>query len=141
MKTRLVLPVVLCTLFFLQCCCCCAVPYFPPKITGRYLLYNDDELSGYSIATSVGFTGSGWLYECVVPNEVVEIGWNDEFILAKQHPREYFEPANTAITHWYIIDVKNERVYGPLTQPQFLEKKRELGVPQEIELVAVEAAR
>lgn len=142
MKTRFVVSIVLCSLAFVEgCCCCCSIPYIPPKITGKYLLYNDGELSGYSIATSCGWTGSGWLYEVVVPNEVVEIGWNDEFVLAKQHPRDYPEPADTAITNWYIIDVTTDKVYGPLSYEQFLEKKLELSVSSEIELMDVTDAR
>ena len=69
-----------------------------------------------------------------VPDEIVEIGWNDEFILAKQHPRDYPEPATTNVTNWYVIDVVNGRVYGPLSYEKFLDTKLKLSVPSTIQL-------
>jgi hypothetical protein len=73
-----------------------------------------------------------------VPASVFAVGWDDQFILAKQHPRAgYPAPAERNVTHWYIIRVTNDEVFGPLTESEFAAKRAELGVPDSLAFARV----
>jgi hypothetical protein len=60
------------------------------------------------------------------------VGWNDRYIVAKQHPA-----ANRSITNFFYLDISKDSKYaepsnsvvGPLTEREFTQKKRELGLP------------
>ena len=63
-----------------------------------------------------------------IPPHVFEIGHDDNFIIAKQHPTNGFEGGylvDTSITNFYIIDMNNkfrkflEMKIGPLNQREF----------------------
>ncbi|GKV70339.1 hypothetical protein NCCP2716_28370 [Sporosarcina sp. NCCP-2716] len=56
-----------------------------------------------------------------VPAEVTEVGWNDDYILAKQMKGE----KNHA---YWIIQLSNDHVTGPLSDSSFSEKKEEPGL-------------
>lgn len=56
-----------------------------------------------------------------VPAEVTEVGWNDDYILAKQMKGE----KNHA---YWIIQLSNDQVIGPLNEESFSEKKDEFGL-------------
>lgn len=73
----------------------------------------------------------------IVPEYVFAVGHNEDFIIAKQHPTNGFKggyKVDTAITNYYIIDikgkfVKNEKgLIGPLTEAEFDTKLRELNI-------------
>ena len=60
----------------------------------------------------------------VIPPMVVAYGWNDDFIIAKRHPSLDGWKPNLYVTHWYLIEVHNATVHGPLTEQQFTELRR-----------------
>jgi len=62
---------------------------------------------------------------------VFAYGWNQNFIIAKQHPNESFN-VDTNITNWFIIEVASREVHGPLTEKEYVELRKELGVPDAI---------
>jgi hypothetical protein len=69
----------------------------------------------------------------VVPSVVFAYGWNDVFILAKQHPlNERDIKVDTSITNWYIVEVVSGKVHGPLDEGEFNKLRAELKVPAEI---------
>ncbi|KFN02655.1 DUF3997 domain-containing protein [Bacillus clarus] len=64
-----------------------------------------------------------------IPAKVTEIGWDDKYIIAKQ-VEEKSDPNNpeAAITnkkneHYWIIDVKHNKRFGPYNEKQFTEQK------------------
>lgn len=61
-----------------------------------------------------------------VAEEVIGIAWNDDFILAEQR-------VDNKSNHW-IIDVKNNIVYGPLDTASFDTKKNELKIDPTLRL-------
>jgi hypothetical protein len=64
---------------------------------------------------------------------IIAYGWNDDFIIAKQHPAlDHFDQINTRITHWFIIQTTTGDVYGPLTEEAYLQTRVELGVPGDL---------
>ncbi len=64
-------------------------------------------------------TGTDIWREAAVPAKVTEVGWNDDYILAKQMKGE----KNHA---YWIIQLSNDYVTGPLSDSSFSEKKEEL---------------
>ena len=73
----------------------------------------------------------------ILPN-VTEIDWNDDFIVAKRdnddfdYGREEDLPGGL---EWYIIDVNDHIVLGPYLYDDYLNKREELSVPLEIDLL------
>jgi len=71
----------------------------------------------------------------IIPYTVFSAGYDQNFIIAKQHPREFTTPIDKSVTNYYIIPVKDNpmnRAIGPLTLKQFEEKRKELNVPDSI---------
>ena len=62
-----------------------------------------------------------------IPGYIFSVGFNDKFIIAKQHPLlgDFYSKPNYEITNYYIIDIiKNNASYksgvnGPLDQMNF----------------------
>jgi len=76
-----------------------------------------------------GSGGSG-----VVWPMVFAYGWNEDFIIVKQHPEiDHWGHIDTTTTNWFIIRVKTGEVYGPLTEPEYIELRRKLGIPRELD--------
>jgi hypothetical protein len=69
-----------------------------------------------------------------IPSKIKEIGWNDQFIIAKQE--SVFE---TGKINYYIIDIKKDDEschncpIGPLTKQQFLMVRDSLKVPRQLD--------
>jgi hypothetical protein len=64
---------------------------------------------------------------------VVAYGWNDDFIIAKQHPNlDGFSQVDTSLTYWFIVQVATGDVYGQLTEEEYLQHRGELGIPDEV---------
>lgn len=88
---------------------------FSYKLSGNYILFHTAETN---IRVNNG-------EETITP-EVTGIAWNDDFILAEQKVQ------NTS--NYWIIDVKNNKTYGPLDSKSFDAKKNELKVIAELKL-------
>jgi hypothetical protein len=72
--------------------------------------------------------GSSGSFIGIVPNYVFEVGYNEHFIIAKQHPMSgHHEGFNiiTSVTNYFVIDMDNPTtrtgylVYGPLSRWEF----------------------
>ncbi len=72
-----------------------------------------------------------------VPNKVVECGYSDEFIVAKQSvaTTDGFGEfgANVSVLYW-IIEVPNNKVHGPLSKTDFLHTYEQLKVPASLKM-------
>jgi hypothetical protein len=97
--------------------------------------YEDKLVSGYAVVAgdtindaAVQQTDAGQ----VIPPMVLAYGWNDDFIIAEQHPTLDGRTVDLYTKHWYLIEVHNGKVHGPLTEPQFTGLRSELGVPNEL---------
>lgn len=72
----------------------------------------------------------------VVRALVFAYGWNEAFIIAKQHPNlDGFDGIDTSITHWFIVEVANREVHGPLTETEYLELREKLAIPHDLDFV------
>ena len=78
-----------------------------------------------------------------VPDDVLEVGWNDRYILCHQYGprpdgRSVF-PQGSPVSSWWILDTESRKVYARLTFEAYERKLRELGVPDSIELRSTES--
>lgn len=67
-------------------------------------------------------------------------GYDDDFIIAKQHPWSYSREGSTAtsslnesVTNRYIVEKATENVYGPYDGADFEAKREELGVSVDLQ--------
>ena len=73
-----------------------------------------------------------------ISGEVISVNKNKEFIIAIQKvDREYNIKMKTNASdsnslHYYIIAKKIDSVYGPLNYSEFLKKRKDLKVPEEL---------
>ena len=78
-----------------------------------------------------------------IPTKVVEVGHDSRFIIAKRNELErrspnnpddtYMQPTPDIFDYW-ILDTSIPKVYGPLTQEEFAQKRQELDIPDNVEL-------
>lgn len=67
-----------------------------------------------------------------VPATVFAVGWNDRYLVAKQHPSN-----NRSITNYYVVDQSKDgplidpskTVAGPMSAAEYERASRELGLP------------
>jgi hypothetical protein len=97
-------------------------------LVGPYILIAIDVEEQMSVSYDLGDGGSIGRIEPVV----FSVGWGKRYIVAKQHPG-----GNRSITDFYYLDMTKDSKYaeptnsvvGPLTEPEFVQKQRELGLP------------
>ena len=77
------------------------------------------------------------VFTSVVPATVFAYGWNDDFIIAKQHPRKD-RKVDTSLTYWYIVEVASGNVHGPLSEGEFNKLRIKLKVPAEISFKTIQ---
>jgi hypothetical protein len=96
------------------------------QIVGPYQLIAVDVPEQIEVAYSLGKDAVGR-----IPETVFAVGWNDRYIVAKQHPHN-----DRAITNFYILDMSRDSatddptaVTGPLNEADFARERSELGLP------------
>lgn len=98
------------------------------RLTGDYRLIAVDVLEQMSVCRSLQ---DGLSVGCI--NETVfSVGWNEHYIVAKQHPGN-----DRGVTHYYYLDISrdsphadpNQSVTGPLTETEFKKRQAELNLP------------
>ena len=77
----------------------------------------------------------------IIPTKVVEVGHDNRFVIAKRNALErrspdnpndtYMQPTHDIFDYW-ILDTRIPKVYGPLTQEEFTQKRQELDVPDNV---------
>ena len=101
-------------------------------ITERYYFVEVDTRENMSLGYCVNDDNSSFVD--VVGETVFAVGYDDKYIIAKQHPSN-----NRAVTNYYIVQIYKEFNYSPekgvigaLTLKQFNEKRKELGISDEV---------
>ncbi|MDX5435785.1 MAG: hypothetical protein LPK03_01225 [Pontibacter sp.] len=102
-----------------------------------YMLMSDSEYDN-DIAI-VYDLGNGNYIEIISPS-VVAVGFSKEFIIAKQHPKEFAKTADKSKTNYYIIPLLEKvnlspdlNKVGPLTEIEFKKMRKEMGVPHSLD--------
>jgi len=102
-------------------------------LTGDYAIWAGDLLEQAAVVKKIPDSSSA---STVVNPMVFAYGWNEDFIIAKQHPNlDDFDEIDTQTTNWFIVNVKTQKVYGPMTEKEFAQRRQELGVPQELTFI------
>lgn len=100
-------------------------------LTGDYAVWATDQVEQAAVVQKIPGTSSATV---IVESMVVAYGWNNDFIIAKQHPNmDGFSQVDTSITHWFIVRVATGDVYGPLTEEEYLQHRREFSIPDELD--------
>ena len=98
------------------------------RLTGDYRLVAVDVLEQMSVSRSLpGGNAIGRIDETVFA-----VGWNDRYIVAKQHPAN-----DRNVTNYYYLDMSrdsayadpNQSVTGPLAEAEFKRHQAELKLP------------
>ncbi len=79
--------------------------------------------------------------DVVVPRMVFAYGWNDDYIIAKQHPGKGYYEVDKGTTHWYVIEVLTGKVHGPLGEDEFQDLQVDLGIPVQIPLNTLQGSQ
>ena len=107
------------------------------KVVGNYYLVAPDEESQLSLcycdpADKNGCSG-------VIEETVLAVGYNERYIIVKQHPRAFPNPPNKMVTNFFIVpitggfnDITMNNLIGPLTLEQFNDKRKELNIPASV---------
>lgn len=101
------------------------------KILGNYYLTTTD---GFQNNIYIDFKLETGNFVGVVSSCVFSVGYNQKYIIAKQHPFSYPANVDSSLTNYYILPVHNKTlkpdsgVLGPLTLEEFQFKRRELRI-------------
>ncbi|MBN2542163.1 DUF3997 domain-containing protein [bacterium] len=96
---------------------------FSYRVAGNYVLYRNSAEQVF-VAPEGNWTGENMM----IPPRIVEIGWDQKFVLAKQVPVEEESGSDkdgsvdslfAGGPRYWILDAEVPRVYGPLTEKEF----------------------
>ncbi len=93
---------------------------------------------GYPEGAIVYKSSQKYLYSDIkIQGNVISVNSNKDFVIAIQKTdSSYVEKAHSGITdlHYYIIVKRSDLVYGPYSKKEYLQKRKEIGVPKELKL-------
>lgn len=116
--------------------CWVGPPHYLEDLDNGYVVVATDIVQDACVIRKDPKRSSGGLQ--VVPPTVFAYGWNEDFILAKRHPRKNYRKVDTSITYWYIIEVTSGDVHGPLNEDEFRKLRTKLKVPEEISFKTIQ---
>lgn len=118
------------TLLLTQLVGCWQTVVFDEKITGPYRLSAIDITEEMSVCYELEEEDT-----CIgrIPETVFSVGWNENFIVAKQHPA-----GNKSVTNYFILDRKKDAKYvdpsvtvtGPMSEPEYKKKTTLMSLPE-----------
>lgn len=99
-------------------------------VENYYLIASDDPARTF---LSYHEYSDGTFYRGIIDATVFAVGFNDKYIIAKQHS------ANDTATNFYILPIKKAMdwetksgLIGPLSSQEFNQKKTELNIPSDL---------
>jgi len=141
-KTRIILGG--CILLFIIVCGSLGGYYFLIAVSPGQFDYDYDVGNGsYTLhrsnAHSITITPKeGYTKETeIIPEKVVEIAWNNQYVIAKQYgmkraypdnPNNIYKIPDESIVNYWILDTENKERYGPYTYEEFLIKLQEFNI-------------
>jgi hypothetical protein len=106
-------------------------------ICGNYYLVAPDDDVQLSLSYHEPTDGDN--YGTFITETVFAVGYNEKYIIVKQHPNN-----NRSITNYFILPLikgfnwrTNNGLIGPLTLEQFNEKRKELNIPDSLKFTIV----
>lgn len=103
------------------------------EITDKYWLTANNTLDEMSIWYFYGEHSS----KLIVEETVFEVGHNDDYIIAKSHPKDSINGLDKNVTYYHLIDIARANKSIPLTLEQFELKRNELQVSDKLEFTKV----
>jgi hypothetical protein len=107
------------------------------KIVENYYFVAGDDPAGTFLSYHESSDGNN--YSGIIEATVFAVGYNNNFMIVKQHPRKFPNPPDKSITNYYILPLKEgmdwrskNGLIGPLTKSEFIKKRKELGVPNNL---------
>lgn len=101
------------------------------KIIHNYYITAPDD----QIQSALSYQDSTYesTYIDIVGETVFAVGYNDKYIIVKQHPHQFSDTLNKTITKYHILQIDtniNRHTYllGPLTLEEFENKRKELNI-------------
>lgn len=101
---------------------------YEKRLSGKYGLVATDVLEQMSVCEMLP-SGSGL---GVISETVFAVGWDEQYIIAKQHP-----DGNKSITHFYILRVSDGTLTGPVDEMRFTMERHKIGVPASLSFTLV----
>jgi len=112
------------------------------KIENNYYLIATDNIDDLSLCFYE--PNDKDIYGDIVDATVFAVGFNEKYLIAKQHPRTFPNPPDKKVTNYYILPLKNEMnwktkngLIGPLTMEQFKEKRKKLNIPDSLSFTII----
>ncbi len=114
---------------------CAGLVDYSLDLPGNYSIVRT---SAHQVKVAPKISDSHWGSD-VIPTKVTEVAWDDNYILAKQlglvnDPKSsngYQIPNNEDVQFW-IIEIKSGKIFGPLDEVNFVEKKKEFGISESV---------
>ncbi|MWV44317.1 DUF3997 domain-containing protein [Paenibacillus sp. HJL G12] len=116
---------------------CAGLADYDIDLPGNYSIVR---LSAHQIIIAPKLTDDSW-GSAVIPTEVASVGWNDDFILAMQYSMmkdptssNGYEIPDTSKMNYWIIDIGQNQIRGPMNLTDFDETKTKLKIPETLKL-------
>lgn len=100
--------------------------YFLPKYESIDVGYSESEAIVYKSNQEYIFSN------IIIRGDVLEVSFNSNYIIAKRDPL-ISRDKNSGLIEYYIIDKKNDKLFGPLTKNDFDIKTVELNINLDFE--------
>lgn len=116
---------------------CAGLGDYDIELPGKYSVVRT---SAHQVTISPQQSSSSW-GSPIVPAKVVQVAWNENYILAKQlglkqdpNKTNYYEIPDETKEYYWILNVRTKEAYGPLNKQDFDNKKKELLISDTIVL-------
>lgn len=112
---------------------CAGMSDYDISLPGGYSLVRS---SAHKVTINKRIDKSSW-EESIIPAKVIGLGWNSDYVLAKQVGLKRRNPENSEDTYeipdenkisYWILEVNDDKVYGPLDEKEFEELKKEFNI-------------
>ena len=123
---------------------CAGLADYSVELPGNYSIVRS---SAHQVTISPQISESHW-GSAIIPTKVTEVAWDDNYIVAKQlglinDPKSSngYQIPNEDDVHFWIVQISSGKVFGPLDEERFDEKKKELRISERIKLKKVESLK
>ena len=139
MRRYLLLTVIISIIVISLCACGPGITDYSYEVGTGYQVFRS---SAHSVSVVPIENGSD---KPIIPTKVVQIAWNDRYVLAKRNGMKqvYPDPNNLDYSHtvpdesiveYYILDTIDFVLYGGFDFQEFEEKKKELNISDKLVL-------
>ena len=126
---RVIVASVILWLASVACCSILEMGDSRREIVGGYCFF-----SGSSISLTGITRCDDYNYTHIISPQIIGSDWNDDFIVVKRDADDLTDFPEDI--EWYIIDVQQQIVYGPYQFDDYVDKRSELLVPSDLELLS-----